>query len=147
MIPVAYSIRADDVAKYCRSNANVAIHICPEKKLRIPWPIRDEAIQLVVKFDLFSVVKRMIRRAKKKFDVAFGSLRMCVGRAVGAVLETQGHANQPSGVLRMGLGVERSSLPALAHAWVRSGPSIIITPALVRPCAWGFDSIPWWNIM
>ena len=32
-----------------------------------------------------------------------------------------------------GLDTKGSSLPALAHARVRSGPSIIITPAVFRP--------------
>ena len=39
------------------------------------------------------------------------------------------------------------SLPDLAHAWARSGPRMIMTNALFRPCALGRDSIPWWKIV
>ena len=40
-----------------------------------------------------------------------------------------------------------SSLPALTHARVRSGPRMIMNPTLFRPCAFGRDAIPWWNIV
>ena len=34
------------------------------------------------------------------------------------------------------------SFPARVQARVRSGLRIIITPALIRPCRWGFPLIP-----
>ena len=53
----------------------------------------------------------------------------------------------PPGYFKLGLDCIGSSLPALAHARLRSGPRMITTPALFQPCAFGQDSIPWWNIV
>ena len=50
--------------------------------------------------------------------------------------------NRP-GYFELGLDWMGSSLSALVHARVISGPRIIITPALFRPCAFVRDSIPW----
>ena len=51
------------------------------------------------------------------------------------------------GYFELGLNCIGSSLTALAHAQVGSGPRMIMTPALIRPCAFGWDSIPWWKII
>ena len=54
--------------------------------------------------------------------------------------------NQP-GYFELGLDWMGSSLPALSHARIRSGPRMIMTPALFWPCAFGRYYILWWNIV
>ena len=39
------------------------------------------------------------------------------------------------------------NFPACAHAWVRAGLGMIITPVLVRPWRWGFSLSPWWKMV
>ena len=47
----------------------------------------------------------------------------------------------------LGLDCIGSSLPAFAHTQVRSGPRMLMIPALFRPCVFGRNSIPWWQIV